>query len=128
MDRGTDRNREEPMSKKLFCFALCAMLLALSLPAEAQQAGKVYRIGYVCGCSRPLQPHHIAFWQRLRELGYVEGQNVVIEERKVKHTGSRAAQAAKVAAEMVQLKLDVIVTMPGVVVTSEFVRIASLHR
>ncbi len=35
------------MSKKLFCFVLCAMLLVLSFPAEAQKAGKVYRIGYL---------------------------------------------------------------------------------
>ena len=97
-------------------------LLAGPLPVEAQQAGKVYRIGYVCGCPRPLGAYHIAFWQRMRELGYVEGQNLVIEERKVKGTGSRKSQAAKLAAEMVRLKLDVIVTMPGATVTSEFVR------
>ncbi len=111
------------MSKKLFCFALCAMLFALCFPAEAQQTGKVYRIGYVCGgCPRPHQAHHIAFWQRMRELGYVEGQNLVIEERKVKGTGSRWSQAAKLAAEMVRLKLDVIVTSPGATVTREFVQ------
>ena len=97
-------------------------LLTTSLPAVAQQTGKVYRIGYVCGCSRPLGAHHIAFWQRLRELGYVEGQNLVIEERNLKGTGSRKSQAAKLAAEMVRLKLDVIVTRPGATVTSEFVR------
>ena len=90
--------------------------------AEAQQPGKVYRIAYVCGCSRPLGAHHIAFWQRLRELGYVEGQNLVIEERNLKGTGSRKSQAAKLAAEMVRLKLDVIVTRPGATVTGEFVR------
>ena len=97
-------------------------LLAAALPAEAQQAGKVYRIGYVCGCSRPLQAHHIAFWQRMRELGYVEGQNLVIEERNIKGTGRTKAQAAKLAAEMVRLKLDVIVTPPSSRVTREFQR------
>jgi len=101
---------------------LATLILGWVNLAEAKQAGKVYRIGYVCGCPRPLGAHHRAFWQRLRELGYVEGQNLVIEERQVKHAGSRKSQAAKVAAEMVQLKLDVIVTMPGAVVTGEFVR------
>jgi hypothetical protein len=42
------------MSKKLFCFALCAMLFALSFPASAQQTNKVYRIGYLT--SRPGLP------------------------------------------------------------------------
>ncbi len=88
-------------------------LLAGPLPAEAQQAGKVYRIGYVCGCSRPLGAHHIAFWQRLRELGYVEGQNLIIEERNLKGTGRTRAQASELAAELVRLKVDVIVTPPS---------------
>ncbi len=53
-------------------------LLAAPLPAEAQQAGKVYRIGWLRFSSRPpTGPNHVAFRQGLRELGYVEGQNVV---------------------------------------------------
>ncbi len=59
-------------------------LLAGSWPAEAQQAGKVYRIGYLGGGSPGIlrrikskpPPHYIAFWQGLRELGYVEEQNL----------------------------------------------------
>ncbi len=106
-----------------FISVLAVVILASVQLAEAQQPGKVYRIGYVCGsCPRPLGAHHIAFWQRMRELGYVEGQNLVIEERNVKGTGSRWSQAAKLAAEMVRLKLDVIVTMPSATVTSEFQR------
>ena len=83
------------MSKKTFCFALCAMLFALSFPAEAQQAGKVYRIGYLS--SRPGLPATnstvIALLQGLRELGYVEGQNLVLEYRygKTKNLPKRSA-------------------------------------
>ncbi len=51
--------------------------------AEAQQAGKVYRIGFLrTGSGSPItSPFGIAFRQRLRELGYIEGQNLVIEYR-----------------------------------------------
>ena len=109
----------------LSIFLLATLISGWVNLAAAQQTGKVYRIGFLRffpGPPRSTGPLHIAFRQRLRELGYVEGQNLVIEERGVKHSGSRSAQAAKVAAEMVQLKLDVIVTMPGATVTSEFVR------
>jgi len=92
-------------------------LLAGQLPVEAQQAGKVYRIGYVRGRS-PLARHiHIAFWQRMRELGYVEGQNLVIEERYIKGTGRTGAQGSELAAELVRLKVDVIVASPSRTVT-----------
>ncbi len=92
-------------------------LLAGQLPVEAQQAGKVYRIGYVRGRS-PLARHiHIAFRQRLQELGYVEGQNLVIEERYIKGTGRTGAQGSELAAELVRLKVDVIVASPSRTVT-----------
>ncbi len=82
--------------------------------AEAQKAGKVYRIGYFRGCgylrrTQPPYAHHIAFWQRMRELGYVEGQNLVIERRCSKRTGRSRSQASEIAAELVRLKVDVIV-------------------
>jgi len=99
------------MSKNLFCFALCAMLLALSLPAEAQQAGKVYRIGYLrfsCA-SLTTNSRYIAFRKGLHELGFVEGQNFVIEYRCAERKRERRPE---IAAEMVRLKVDVIVT-PG---------------
>jgi len=59
------------------------MLLALSFPAEAQQAGKVYRIGFLTmGLpNRTFKLRMAAFRQRLIKLGCVEGKNFVIEER-----------------------------------------------
>ncbi len=73
--------------------------------AEAQQTGKVYRIGYLSSTrGRGGRSYH-AFRQRLRELGYVEGQNLVIEYRFAE--GRREQEA--MAAELVRLKVDVIV-------------------
>ncbi len=95
------------MSNKIFCFALCAMLLALSLPAEAQQAGKVPRIGYVSGSDSSSEKALLdAFRQRLRELGWIEGKNITIEYR----YGAVRGLRAKLIAELVQRKVDVIVT------------------
>ena len=86
-------------------------LLGAPLPAEAQQAGKVYRIGYLrysCG-SLTTNTSYIAFRKGLRELGYVEGQNFVIEYRCADRKPERRHE---IAAEMVRLKVDVIVA-PG---------------
>ncbi len=86
-------------------------LLAASVPAEAQRAGKVYRIGYLrysCGSLSTNQPF-IEFRKGLLELGYIEGQNFVIEYRCAERKRERRSE---IAAEMVRLKVDVIVT-PG---------------
>ncbi len=90
--------------------------------AEAQQAGKVYRIGYLTGRGGRGGSYD-AFRQQLRELGYVEGQNLVIEERYIKGTGSVKAQASELAAELVRLKLDIIVPPPSQRVIREFQRV-----
>ncbi len=91
-------------------------LLAGPLPAEAQQAGKVYRIGYLrFGCSSlATNQRYIVFRQRLRELGYVEGQNLIIEYR---CAGRKRKRRPELAAELVRLKVDVIVTQgaPGLI-------------
>ena len=87
-------------------------LLAGPLPTEAQQAGKVHRIGYLT--NRPVSPatnpRLIAFRQGLRELGYVEGQNLVIE---VRSDEGKPKRRPELAAELVRLKVDVIVTQGG---------------
>jgi putative ABC transport system substrate-binding protein len=93
------------MSKKIICLALGAMLLALSFPAEAQQTGKVPRIGFLEGPAT--SPRIEALRQGLRELGYVEGQNIAIESR---HAEGKRERLPDLAAELVRLKVDVIVT------------------
>jgi len=85
---------------------LALVLLAGLLPANAQQAGKVYHIGYLSGFYSPAtDPGRIPFRQGMGELGYVEGQNLVIEYRYRKRD--------QFAPELVRLKVDVIVTSPG---------------
>ena len=79
--------------------------------AEAQKAGKVYRIGWLRFRSAPpTTPRHIAFRQKLHQLGYVEGQNLVIEWRSAKGEYERYPV---LAAELIRLKVDVIVTSQG---------------
>jgi putative ABC transport system substrate-binding protein len=90
----------------LSCFV--ALLLALCSSAEAQQLGKVYRIGYLAAGSAPVASTRVeAFRQGLRALGYVEGKDVVIEYRNAAGKLDRVPQNA---AELVRLKVDVIVT------------------
>ncbi len=83
-------------------------LLAAPLPADAQQPGKVYRIGYLRSGSSPptTSPAYMGFLKGMRELGYVEGQNLVIEYRGGKQ------RRLEMAAELVRLKVDVIVVSP----------------
>ena len=85
-------------------------LLAAPLPTEAQQPGKVYRIGYVSRARSRGGASYDAFRQRLRELGYVEGQNLVIERRsRSPKAGTLQARTSKLVAGLVRLKVDVIV-------------------
>ena len=96
------------MSKKIFVFALSAVLLALSFPSEAQQPTKIPRIGFLAGASPSAYSARIeAFRQGLRELGYVEGKNIVIEWR---YAEGKLDRLPALAAELVRLKVDVIVT------------------
>src|SRR5713226_79032 len=96
------------MKKKVFCLALGALLLALSFQAEAQQPAKIPRIGYLAGASPSSISDRIeASRQGLRELGYVEGKNIVIELRSAE---GKADRLPSLAAELVRLKVDIIVT------------------
>ncbi|MFQ5962624.1 MAG: ABC transporter substrate-binding protein, partial [Candidatus Methylomirabilales bacterium] len=78
-------------------------LLAAPLPAEAQKAGKVYRIGFLRLTDRA-SPSDEAFWQGLRELGYVDYKDFVIEER----LAGGETLLPRLAAELVRLKVDLI--------------------
>jgi putative ABC transport system substrate-binding protein len=98
------------MKIKMTVLTLCAMLFALSYSAEAQQSKNIPRIGYLTG-SASLSDNpawHEAFRQGLRELGYIEGKNIVIEWRSGE--GKRDRQPA-LAGELARLKVDVIVTV-----------------
>jgi putative ABC transport system substrate-binding protein len=85
---------------------ILALVLAAPLAAEAQQAAKVARIGYLSP-NLAASPHtHEAFRQGLRDLGYVEGRNVVIEYRDAE---GKPERLPALAAELVALKVDIIV-------------------
>src|SRR6266849_5180374 len=81
-----------------------AFLLA-PLAADAQPAGKVYRIGFIAVTDGKIEE---VFFQRLRELGYVEGQNLVTERR---YSEGRAERFPEFAAELVRLKVDIIIVI-----------------
>ena len=75
----------------------------------AQQPAKVFRIGYL-SLRNAIEPHEEAFLKGLRDLGYIDGQNILIEWRFAK---GKAERIGEFAAELVRLKVDVIVA-PGV--------------
>jgi ABC-type uncharacterized transport system substrate-binding protein len=94
------------MDRRRFLLTSVAGVLAAPLAAEAQQAAKVARIGYL-STNLAVNPHiQEAFRQGLRDLGYVEGRNVVIEYRDAEEKPERLPA---LAAELVALKVDVIV-------------------
>jgi putative ABC transport system substrate-binding protein len=102
------------MSKTIICLALSAVLFALSMSADAQQPTKIPRIGYLAAVALSANSARTeAFRQGLRELGYVEGKNILIEWRSAE---GKADRLASLAAELVRLKVDVIVT-GGTIVT-----------
>src|SRR5260221_6433979 len=99
------------MDRRDSVLALLA-LGAAPFAADAQQAAKIARIGYLTFSLR-VNPHlPEAFRQGLRDLGYVEGRNLVIEYREAE----KADPLPALAAELVALKVDVIVAAPGTTV------------
>jgi hypothetical protein len=69
------------MSKRVFCFALSALFFAPYFSAQAAQAGKVYRVGYLSGGFASSTFNIDAVRRELRELGYIEGKNISFEPR-----------------------------------------------
>ena len=83
------------MKKQITAITLTTILFALCIPAEAQQTGKIFRIGYLDGAgSSPNQ----AVMQGMRDLGYVEGKNIAFAYRTAE---GRSARYADLAAELV---------------------------
>jgi len=97
------------MDRRTFLAGVGAVLLAGPLAAAAQSAGKVYRLGLLGG-SPPNSPGGRRAWegffQGMRELGYVEGQNILVEGR---WYGDHTDRLPALAAELVRLNVDVIV-------------------
>jgi putative tryptophan/tyrosine transport system substrate-binding protein len=89
---------------------VAVMLLALVVTAEAQQPKKVFRMGYLSSFDPVTDPRIQGIRQRLRELGYIEGQNITIEYR---NSEGKLDRLAEFAAELVRLKVDVIVVSGG---------------
>jgi putative ABC transport system substrate-binding protein len=99
------------MRKIVFCFALCAMLLALSASVDAQQTGKIFRIGFLDASTAS---GSAVLWdvlrQELTQLGWVEGKNIVFEYR---FAEQKLERLPELAADLVRLKVDLIL-VPGV--------------
>ena len=97
------------MERREFITLLGGAAAAWPFAAHAQQPAKVRRIGFLFYGSPGPSPELDAFRQGLRELGYIEGQNITVEYR---FASGRVERLPELAAELVRLKLDVIVT-PG---------------
>jgi putative ABC transport system substrate-binding protein len=101
------------MRKNVFCLALCAMLFALCSSASAQQPKKVTRIGYLSSVDPATESSRAeGIRLALRELGYIEGQNITIEYR---YSEGKTDRASELAAELVRLKVDIIVVAGGII-------------
>jgi ABC-type uncharacterized transport system substrate-binding protein len=96
------------IDRRTFLAGTGAVLLAAPLPAQAQQAGKVWRIGYLDqGSATGNGPYFEAFRQGLRDLGWVEGKNIIID---VRFAEGKTERLPALAAELVRLKVDLIAT------------------
>jgi putative tryptophan/tyrosine transport system substrate-binding protein len=105
------REAKKNMKIKVTVPALCAVLFALCVSAEAQQAKKVPRIGYLSGSNPATESAQAeAIRQALRERGYMDGQNIAMEYR---YAEGKTDQGSELAAELVRLKVDIIVVPAG---------------
>jgi putative ABC transport system substrate-binding protein len=99
------------MKEKIRVLSLCAMLSALCSSADAQQAMKVPRIGYISALELGTESTRSeAIRLALGELGYIEGQNIAIEYR---HAKGKVDRVPELAVELVRLKVDIIIVAGG---------------
>ena len=107
------------MERRAFLTLVAGSLLAAPLAAEAQPAAKIFRIGYLA--TNPTPHFQEAFRQGLRDLGYVEGRNLVIEDRDAE---GKPERLPALAAELVGLKVDVFVASgtPAALATKQATR------
>jgi putative ABC transport system substrate-binding protein len=96
------------VSKAIFVLTLCAMLFALCLHAHAQQPRKIPRIGLLSSAGDPRTPgpQIEAFRQGLRDLGYIEGKNILVHYR---YAEGKLDRLPDLVAELIQRKVDVLV-------------------
>jgi putative ABC transport system substrate-binding protein len=110
------KDRQKFMIRKIFCRALCALLFVVALTlcgarTEAQQTGKIFRIGFLDPSNASGSAVLVdAFRQELSKLGWIEGKNITIEYR---FAEQRSERLPELAAELVRLKVDLIVTSGG---------------
>jgi len=95
------------MRRREFIRLFSSTVVARSVGARAQQPGKLPTIGFLGSDASAWSPYTVAFVQRLRELGWIEGRTIAIEYR---WSEGRSARNAEIAAEFVRTKVDVIVT------------------
>src|SRR5207249_8591950 len=107
--KAVSSKREKPMTKSILFWLLATVLLTTASPAQAQQPNKIARIGYVrvVGVPSIPGPNVEAFRRGLRDLGYVEGENIVIEFR---YAEGKPDRIPSLVAELVQLNVDVLVS------------------
>jgi putative ABC transport system substrate-binding protein len=95
------------MNRKIVCLALCALLFALCVSAQAQQPKSLLRIGYLSVLSPSSDAARFeAFLRGLRALGYIDGQNMIIESR---YAEGKLARLPDLAGELARARVDVIV-------------------
>lgn len=104
-------NSQQPLGNskklKLLPYALCAMLFALCVSAQAQQPTKIFRIGFLdASTASGIAGLMHAFWQEMGRLGWNEGKNITVEYRFAEQKFERLPE---LAAKLVRLKLDLIV-------------------
>ena len=99
------------MSNTIRTAVLIAGILLLTICADAQQTGKVFRIGFLDNSTASSMAAILeAFRQELRKLGWIEGKNFIIEYR---FAEQKLERLPELAAELVRLKVDLIVTTGG---------------
>src|SRR5271167_333261 len=100
------------MRRREFVTLLGGATVAMPRVVHAQQSKKTYRIGYLSNNAAPAleAQQNEPVWRTLRELGYVEGANLVVERR---YAGAKAARLSAMAAELIALKADLIFAIGG---------------
>ena len=111
LSNGSTLLTSKDMKKKIIVLTLCAMLFALCVSADAQQTGKIFRIGFLDASTASGMAVLVeAFRQELSKLGWIEGKNITIEYRFAEQKRERLPE---LAADLVRLKVDLIVVTGG---------------